>query len=869
MASPNKQPPAPVPTPSPTPAPAAVDSKPVVEAADLTPPAPVAKVVPANIPTPALISPNHDSHCSVSAPLPLCAPQELPNITEQKQPLAAEPESDPAIHPESETPSSENVCQSIVAISVEQQQICSEKIAEDQFHPIKTEPSDANQQAQSAIVKEIPAIEQSSFEKDAEEHPHSDTKPSNVKQQTQSAPVIEIPVAQQQSSSENVTQDLSLTVKRELQNALTNTGLDRTIALAEVETGPNPKITQNEAAAPPKHNVQVEPTPEKLPDETTNSVVPKPTLITETVSQEVPLELIRQSDSTVTNTKEDKITEVELGKPSEETQIDAPQTAGETLFGTDTKHENDAKNEVTAEIPVVPELVIEKQLSPVDDMVVPKLEETQQEFKPEPAKCGETGSYSHVSEKKHPVSGSEEEFHANLIENKTKEKPTQLNPEDKLPPMDKEVKAIENTEQQNTIENKVFEEETAEQNIPQGTDIEALLEMKEIKSAAKETNIEMKAAEKETNEGGPIKAEMENEMYNGKDFEVEEVQNNAATERAVEVKADTGNTFENEASEQQIFDESNAQKHLVEKVNRAESSPTPSSADTENVCLVIEKKETETTRELLSTDAEKIDKTQMHATTGTRYEPLSTEENLAETEKLEEREKPIVKLESAAQKEEAQTHIDTMLKGDDKYENAVVRSEEKVNVEESVSGVICESQVKDKTYEDIVIQAETDTGPQNISCIAQNPEMERQVFALIGSNETQRVLIKDKEEKLEEKAVASQAVACNIQEVSVSESSTVCDKDYTAQFDVGKNTVSKTAAEPKTAFENGSVSLSVASVSVAEPEIPVSVVSEQHKGPQEENTNMEETKAQPLGKPRDEDAIIEVTIVFSISVSRL
>ncbi|XP_040008772.1 protein piccolo [Xiphias gladius] len=44
MASPKKQPPAPAPAPSATPTPAAVDSKPVVEAADLTPPAPETKV---------------------------------------------------------------------------------------------------------------------------------------------------------------------------------------------------------------------------------------------------------------------------------------------------------------------------------------------------------------------------------------------------------------------------------------------------------------------------------------------------------------------------------------------------------------------------------------------------------------------------------------------------------------------------------------------------------------------------------------------------------------------------------------------------------------------------------------------------------
>lgn len=951
MASPKKQPPAPSPAPSSTPAPAAVDSKPVVEAADQTPPAPETKVVPATIPTPdtALNSPDHD------APPPDCTPQETPQSKEQKQPPAAEPVSEPIIHPEQDAPISESVAESIPATpAVEQQQNSSEKIVEGHPHP-ETEPSDADQQTQSATVSEIPAVEQqqSSSEKAAEDHPHSETEPSNVEQQAQSAPVSEIPaVQQQQSSSENVTEDLSLPVESETQNLLTNTGLDKTTVPAEVETEPNPKITQSEAAAPPTDNEKVEPTPEKLPEETTNSIEPKPVLIPEAVSEEVPVQLDSKPDSIATNVKEEKLTEVELDKPSEKPQVDEPQAtaAGQTPTDTvdialnvgqtdiTTKPEDDSvapdvKNEVTAEIKVETEPITEKPVfsdgaapppvevienvapeAPVDNVEVPKPDETKQEIKPEPVNGVEPESSSVVSENKHPVSASEEESQTNKVENKPTEKeeePAPLDPADTSPPVapvEGETNALEKAKEEITVENKVFENviiegETAKQKIPEKADEETAVEMKTIKDTAEEKMVEEKAVEKETAEEiANEKAGIENKSSNGKAFEEEGVQKNAAAERAIEVKADEGKAFEEEATEQKTVEKANDQKPQKEKFNGAESSPAASSNETENVCPMIEKKESETAREpdpIVTGEISK-EEIQIHKEIepGTKCEPSPAEERFVETvsspEKSEEKEKPIVEAASVAQDEEKQTPIDTKLKADDKSEKAEVMSvpptpeskeQDNVNVEESMqtvemvlsSAVISETQVRDKPCEEKRIQDETEASSQKTNSIAENQhEIESETLALTGSDEKQlekvtehKVSLQEQEEKLDKKEVELQPVAGNIQEpISVSETNTVCDKDGTAQFDGEKNTISKTDE----VFENGGMPVSVASVPVAEPEIPVFVVSEQDKGPKEENTNVEEkkeAKTQPLGKPSDEDAVDEVTIVFSISSSRL
>ncbi|XP_040886268.1 protein piccolo [Toxotes jaculatrix] len=905
MASPKKQPPAPDPAPSATPAPAAVDSKPVVEAADQTPPAPETKVAPTTVPTPdsTSVSPDHDTSPSVSAPAPDSPPQETPQSNEQKQPPEAEPVSQPEIHPEQESQISQGVAESIPAIpAVEQQQSSSEKTAEDHPHP-ETEPSHSGQQTQ-----------------------------------TQSAPVSEIPaIQQQQSSSVNTTEDLSLPTESETQNLLTNTGLDKKTVPAEAEIEPNPEITQSEAAAPLTENEKVEPTPEKLPEVTTNSVesLSKPVLIPDAVTQEVSVPLNSKPESTVTNVKEEKIIEEELGKPTETPQIDEPQaTPADTVCTALNVEQTDitkkleadsvapnVKNEVTVEIKAEPQAIIEKpalkddaphppvevveNLSPVDhtdNVEVHKPDETKQESEQEPAKCIESEGSSVVTEK-HPVSASEEKSQANEMENKpteNKEKPVPLNAADQSPsvaPVEGESRALEKANEENAVEKKekvVTEGETVKQEIHEKTGEET------AENTAEEKSAEEKVVEKETIEERAIeKAGAENISSNGKGFEDEAVQENAAAERVTEIKADEGKAFEEEAAEQNTAEKANDQKPLEEEVNKEESSLAPSSTATESVCPVIEKKESETAREPAQTVTEEIPKEeiQIHKETepGTKCKPSLAEESLVEIvslpKKSEEKEQPTVKAETVAQKDEKQAPNDTLLKADDESEKAAVMSvlpppdskeQEKVGVRESEqstdmvssSVVISETQVRDKTCEEKLIQDETEAGSQKTNCITEEQhEVETETLAVTGSDEKQlekvaELSIKEQEVKLDKKEGESQPVAGNIQEtISLSEASTVCDKHGTTQFDVGENTISKQEEGSETAFENGGVSVSVASVPVAEPEVPVSVVSEQDKVPKEEKTNVEEkkeAKAQPLEKSSDEDAVTEVKMVETL-----
>lgn len=887
MASPKKEPPAPAPAPapSPTPAPAAVDSKPVVEAADPTPPsAPETKVEPETIPTPdsELIPPHHDAPLSVSTPPPDSTPHETPQSEEQKQPLSAEPLSEPVIHPEQQAPISESVAESVPAIpAAEQQQSSSEKIAEDHPHP-EIEPSDAHQQ--SASVSEIPVVEQqqSSSEKAAEDRPHSETE-NNVEQQAQSAPVSGTPAGQQQGSSEEEKEDLPPPVETVTQNLLTNTGLDKTTVPAEAETEPNPKITQSEAAAPLTDNEKVEPTPEKLP-EVTNSVEPKPASIPEAVTQEVSVQLDPEpDDSSAIDAKEEKIAEGDVAQPSEKPQIDGANAAGQTPLDTadtalnveqtdvTTKVEADSvapdvKNEATTDIKVEEVPLIEKPVSREDappppapenvapvDTEVPKPDETQQELKPEPEKCVESESPSVVSENKHPVSAAEEESKANKVENEPieKDEPIPIEPADKSPPVapvEGETKAPEEAKEENKVNEKVvIEGETAK------PDEETSVEMK---TAAEEKHTEEKALET-VEERAIEKAEIEK-----KAFEEEGVQKNAAAERAVEVKADEGKAFEDE---QKTVELASDQKPLEEKVDKAESSPAPSPTKTEDVCPVIERKESEIAPE----PADKIPKEEIPI--HKEVEPEPKNETVSLPEKSEEKEKPKEEAESVAQKKEEQA-VDIVLKADDKSEEAVVTSVPPTPDSK-------EPQVRDKSCEEELIQDKEEAGSQNANVIAENQhEVERETLALTDSDEKplekvteQTVSVKEKEEKLNVKEVESQPVAGNIQElISVSETSKVCDKDGTAEFDVGKSAVSKTDEVSET--ENGGVSVSVAPVPVAEPEIPVCVVSEQDKGPKEGNTDVEEKKeavAQPVGEPSGEDAAAEVTIVYSTSSGRL
>ncbi|KAM3588321.1 uncharacterized protein V6R79_026262 [Siganus canaliculatus] len=883
-ASPKKQPP--TPTPTSTPASAAVDSKPVVEP---TPPSPVAKVEPATIPTPPM-SPVHDA-TSVSTPPSDCTPQETLELKEDKQVLACEPVSESVIQPES--PSSESTAESASAVAAaEQQQSSSEKITEDSPHA-ETQPSDADRQAQSASVSEIPADAQQQGDPGitAEEPPCSETEPSNVEQQEQTASVSEIPtVQQQQSSSENEAQDLPVPVESETQNVQAETGLDQTPPVpTEVETEPNTKITQSQAAASATDNEKVEPTPEHLPEVTTNSSEPKSALEPEAVSEELPPQTDKEPDLTTSNDTEGKITEVEQSLPSQEPQQDQDTAAGQT----ETTVAPDFKNEVSAETkgepdqappPSADENVVDE-VPPVASAEVPKHDETQ-ESKPEPAECTEPESSPAESESKHSVSPPEGDSPAINVENKPieqKEDPAPLDLADKLPPVapvEGETKTQEEENKENTVEtgvaDKVISEgEVTDQKIPERTEVEASVE-----SPALKDNDTVKNTDNKDGENAEVKAidnaEVEKESPNFKALEDDTVQNNAAADTVVEVK-----TSEEERTEQSKVVEEEELKPLEEKVNNIESGPAASPTDTASVCPVIEKKESETARELAQT--EEIPEGKMHNEIGTKHESSAAEESLVETVSLLDKSENKDTL-SAVQREEKQTPLDTTVIANNKSENAAAPSEEKVSVTETVSGVdtvspvTSETQVRDDTSDKKPHQDETEVAPQNATStekVNSNAEVQDEVThknSLTTNDEKQHeevvenVLIKEKEEKLDKKESELHTVAGNTQEsLSASETSTVCDKNGTADFDVGKSTESK-GEESETTSENVDVSLSVASVPVAEPEIPASVVSEQD-GRSEENADMEgatEIKAQPLQKSSEEDAIDEVKKVETL-----
>ncbi|KAM7378294.1 hypothetical protein PAMA_013271 [Pampus argenteus] len=739
MASLKKPPPGPGPAPAPssTPAPAAVDRKPVVEAADLPLPALETKVMPTTIPTPALASPDHDAPPSVSVPPPDNSPQETLKSKEQNQPLATEPVSEPVIHPEQDFLISESAAESIPAISADkQQQNSSEKITESHPHP-DTQPSNAEPQTQSAT----PPVEQQqgSCEKVAENHTHLGTEPSNAEQQAQSATVSESPAVQEQkSSSEKVTEDLCLSVKSETQNLLTNTGFDLTTVPAEVETEPNPKISQGEAAACLIDNEKVEPTPKEPPEVPTNSVEPKAASIPQEVTQEIPVQSEPRPENFDPVALVDK---VEIHEP------DKPQ-----------------------------------------------------------------------------------------------------------------------------------EQETAEQEISEKAVEEKSVEIETVKETAEERIVEEKAVDKETIEERDIeKTTVEGKSYDCK--ALEEVQRNAPTESTIEVKADERKAFEEETNEQKALEKANDQKTLKEEVDEVESSPN----ETENVSCVKEKKESEKAGETTMTVAEEIPPKDIHTKieAGTKYEPSPVEESLIKTESLpaksEEIEISLVNTESEAKKEENQTPVDILLEENDKSEKAVATSvlppsdfkeQEKVNTTElmqsveivSPSAVVSETQVRHKTCEEKLNQDEAEAGSQKLNCVGENQhEAKKEMLALTGSDEKPlenitegKVSISEKEAKHDNEEVESKPVAGNIQE-SILVSVASKDKDDTAEFDVEETIISKKDEISEAAFKSD-VSLSVAPVPVAEPEISDSVVSTQDKDP----TNTEEkkeTKAPTLGKPSDEDEV--------------
>lgn len=805
MASPKKQPPSPAPLSTP----AAVDSKPVVEAANQTPPE--TKVEPSSI---CATTPDLNPSTESIAP-------ETPQSNEQEQIFANESGLEDINQPHLD----------LAAPPAEQQQSNSEKVAED-IKP-EIEPCDTDQQEKNATVAEILATEQHpcSTEKAAEGHPEMEM--SNVEQQAHSALVIEIPAAQQQqTSSEKAAEDLSLSVEGEMQKLLTNTGLDTTAVPAEVETEPNPQITQ--AAALLTENEKVEPTSEKLPEVTENSDEPKPAMIHEAVTHEVaPV----QPDNTPANVTEKKIVQISSDVPQLQYPVASIQADTKNVDQTDisTKAEADSVTSPNVTEERITEVISE---APVDKVDLPEPDKSQQELNPELEKCVELTSVSLVSEQPAPT---EDSTVVDKPIDRKKEPPTHDNT-DKTPPVashEEESKAPEKINEESKLENLTSLEvinfgETAKQTIPEGADEKTLGEM-----------------------------------------------TNAAAERPAGVKTEL-KAPEQEATEQKTVKEAEDQRSQEYKANKAESTPALSCTKLDNICPVIEKKESVTAGELVSTVPEEMPKVekQMHKETEQETKSKPAGENPAETlslsETAKETEKSVVEAESASQTEEKQTPEKTLLKADDKTDKAMVitalpppysAEQEKVNIEEPLQGVetviISETQAKDKASEGKVIHDKTEAGSQKTNTTAENQhEVERETLVLTGSDEKQlekvvELSIEKKQAKHDKKEDESQPVADNIQKaISASEASAVLNKDLS----VGEN-MSKKDKVSETPFVNRAVS--VPSVPVAEPEIPTSSGREQDRRPKEANVEKEEAKAPRLEKFYDQDAISEVTIVFS------
>ncbi|KAG7225719.1 hypothetical protein INR49_012305 [Caranx melampygus] len=624
---------------------------------------------------------------------------------------------------------------------------------------------------------------------------------------------------------------------------------------------PNPKISQSEAAAPLTDNEKVEPTTENLPDVTATSVEPSPVLIPEAVTQEDSVHL--DSKPVSDTNKEEKTIEVETCMPTEKPQIDEPQASLAVTVNTDINVEqtDSAKKteaEVTTEIKAEPEAVVEK----------PALTEAV----PHPP----VESVQNASPADHHDNG---DVHK-PDETQPKLKPEPLNPTDKSAPIapgEGETVVLEKANEENITETKKNDEvvtkgETVKQEIhEEAAD-------KTVKDTAEEKIDREKVIEKESVEERAIeKAGTENKSSNGKAFEGEVVRMNVAAEGTAEVKTDRGKAFEEEATEQSRNERANDQKPPEEELNNAKSSLAPSSSETEAAQTAA--------KEIPQEEIQ----TQKETGAGANCESSAVKESVVETVSLPEKSED-KEAQSAGQKEEVQAPLDTMVKEDDKSEEAAVTSaalppdskeQEKVTVEEpaqsvemvSSSAVISETSDRNEdTMNEKLIQGEIEPGSQKTNCTDEN-QHEAEEFARTGSDEKQlekvaEPSVKEEEAKLDKKESEPKSVAGSIQEtISLSEANAVCDKDSIAQFDVEENTKSKTEEASQTAFESGGASVSVASVPLAEPEIPVSVVSEQDKGLDEGNTNVEEkenAKAQPLEKPTDEEAVAEMKTVETL-----
>lgn len=861
VASPKKQPPAPVPAPSSAPAPAAVDSKPVVEAAEPTPRAPEAKVVPTpDTPTPALHTPEHP------LPTPEPTPQETPDVSERAEPLA-QPKS------ESEAPNSESKSQSSAEISVEQQLSSTEKAAPEQPEQPESEPVDTDQQTQGATAAEIPKVQQQiGCEEEVEKQTCSKAESSDVKQQEHSDSVANSPAGQQEESH---SEKPLPAVESEPQNATTDT--DSGPAKPEIE----PKI---EAVALPTGDVKVDPCPDKLPDQTENSIEPKQKLSPEMDSQELPAELDPKPDTAATMEKEQTAADVEVGGSNQNSQLEECKspTVGETqqdLEDTavtskqvDAPAESDARDvpapDVKGEVTVVKEVdsgekvqeqkSIEGAVPPPADADGDKAATADGEVaglqQEEVAKCEQSDSSSAVSEIHHPSSGPAKEIELNVGGEEPLSPPAA--PAEKLLPVPQTegTSVPEQTEQHATAEREIPIEkvppagEVAQQEIPQrAPDVGTSAEMKATTSAVEERDDKKKTAEEqETIEESAVKeAAAENESSNGNACDEDKAGSNGAVENAAEgLEADKEKALSKEATEEKTAVNASDQKppreEEEEEVNRVESGPKPST-EAERFGHETEKKESEKTEELASAVAGAIpeDETQIRETVGEKAQSDITGE--------------ADRKEGVGQREEQQTSAGGTLRAGDECDKSPATSEEKVSGRQlAPSGQMASG----------VGAAEETCCPQETAPFPENGDEKKKETVADHSKrepEEQRETATGGDKKVHKEE--SQPVDSQIQTPvsSLAECNAVSAAAATdVQVDVSPE--SREGAGVSEAA-GGNKSVSVIEIAVAEAELPlVPVASQQDKGPQEENTQ----SPQPADGGGGVD---EVTVANSIVLS--
>lgn len=412
----------------------------------------------------------------------------------------------------------------------------------------------------------------------------------NVQSEEQKEPLADENVSEVvQSSSKS--QEPLLPVEGEAEN---QSGLDTAAAPAEVES--EPEISQSEAS--PAEKPKEEPGPEKVPD---MAEEPSPVLTSDTVLQEVPLEIEQTSpkDSKVPNDEVLERTEVEQGDQSDKTQITArDQVEPEPVIdGTGLRDDPPPPSPPQGEI------------AEVVESVASGSDEAQQDPPPDSGKVSEESQKILLSEE--PTSESKP-----LVSEREVQEP-------KLPEPPEEVKDLREAPEQNSEENNVSEkvsteEETVELQIAQRVDEEMSGEIK-----ATETTAEEKTVEEKVYEDAPKEEGSKNEPSSGSE-EQRFCNNDAASEPLNEVKADEGKCLEEEGTEEK---EPKDQKGLEAKVNGAESSQGSPSDDTETIRQEEkDKREVEIpkdeTQKMIRTETETVSMTD-----GDKHQNRNTEES--------------------------------------------------------------------------------------------------------------------------------------------------------------------------------------------------------------------------------------------------